>query len=84
MSVRNRRGLRSSLFISCKCECSTAVKTGKQHADSSEKKLLPIYGVNTKLACLSVGLFLNINWQFNKDLCTYEVVQDHITQNSRF
>ena len=46
-----RRGLGSTLFVSCKCGCSTAVKTGKQHADSSKKKLLPIYDVNTKLAC---------------------------------
>jgi hypothetical protein len=46
-----RRELGSTLFISCKCGCSTAVKTGKQHADSSKKKLLPIYDVNTKLTC---------------------------------
>lgn len=46
-----RRGLGSTLFILCKCGCSTAVKTGKQHADSSKKKLLPIYDVNTKLTC---------------------------------
>ena len=65
-----RRGLGSTLFVSCKCGCWTGVKTGKQHVDKLKKKQLPIYDVNTKLACCECASISFLNLEFaNINLC---------------